>query len=199
MPDLLSGPFYFLRHGESTTNRDGTIAGSLDPPLTARGREQAQAAAEALRNSELREIISSPKRRALDTAEVVAERLRLPVRLVDDLRERHWGALEGRPIAERTSHAMLPDGGEGWESFAARVWAAVQGLSGEAPTLLVAHAGVMLVLQDRLAGVAASRSVANALPVRFEPPARPGDVWRLLELPAGADGHVQSTMRRIAR
>ena len=199
MPDLLSGPFYVRRHGESTTNRDGTIAGSLDPPLTGRGREQARAAAEALRDTDMREIISSPKRRALDTAEIVAERLCLPLRLVDGLRERHWGALEGRPIAERTSHAMVPDGGESWEAFAARVWAAVQGLSGEAPALLVAHAGVMLVLQDRLAGAAASRSVANALPMRFEPPAPPGDVWRLLALPAGVGGHVQHGMRRIAR
>ena len=182
MHALLSGSFYFLRHGESTTNRAGTIAGSLDPPLTARGRDQARTAAEALSDVPVRAIISSPKRRALDTAKIVAERLDVPVRLVEDLRERHWGALEGRPIAERASHAMTPLGGEGWDAFSTRVWAAVQGLSSDAPVLVVAHAGVMLVLQEKLAGGAASRSVANALPVRFDPPTGRDGFWRLSRL-----------------
>ena len=35
---LLKRPFYFLRHGESRSNVDDTIAGSIDVPLTERGR-----------------------------------------------------------------------------------------------------------------------------------------------------------------
>ena len=179
MPQLLSGPFYFLRHGESETNRRRVIAGSQDPALTERGREQADAAARLVSTLPIAALYASPKRRAADTARVAATALNLPVHWVDDLRERHWGELEGRPTAERKTHFMTPRGGEGWESFVDRVWSALTAIDGPAPGMIVAHAGIMLVLQHKLGIGADFKLVDNARPVRFDPPPQPDQAWRM--------------------
>ena len=65
-----------LRHAESVSNADPTAA-ALPPEhgdrLSRRGREQASAAADALRESGATRLLSSPMRRARETAEVVGE------------------------------------------------------------------------------------------------------------------------------
>ncbi len=81
-----------LRHGESefnavysATRRD---PGLVDPPLTAVGRAQARAAAEALARSGVRRLIVSPYTRALETAEIISRHLGLPVTVEALVRER---------------------------------------------------------------------------------------------------------------
>ncbi|MGZ8230321.1 MAG: histidine phosphatase family protein, partial [Burkholderiales bacterium] len=85
---VFTRPFYFLRHGETETNAAGLVAGSLDVDLTARGREQALAAAEALADEPITGVYTSPLKRARETAEPIAARLRLPLNVVEDLAER---------------------------------------------------------------------------------------------------------------
>jgi len=72
-----------LRHGQSefnvvfsATRRD---PGIRDPKLTEEGRQQARAAAVTLRDAGLDALIASPYTRALETAEIVAEALDLPI------------------------------------------------------------------------------------------------------------------------
>jgi broad specificity phosphatase PhoE len=60
---------YLIRHGEPA----GTWIDSHDPGLTERGREQAKAAADRLRLLTPKRIVSSPLRRALETARPLAE------------------------------------------------------------------------------------------------------------------------------
>ena len=179
MPHLLSGPFYFLRHGESETNRRRVIAGSQDPSLTERGLGQAHAAARQVSALPIAAVYASPKRRAADTARIAAAALGLPVRIIDNLRERHWGELEGRPTTERKTHFMTPRGGEGWEAFGDRVWSALSAIDGPAPGLIVAHAGIMLVLQHKLEIGVDFKLIDNARPVRFDPPPQPQEAWRM--------------------
>jgi broad specificity phosphatase PhoE len=94
---LLAQPFYFLRHGQIESNVRGTIAGSLNIRLTARGHAEARAAAVALERRDITAIYSSPLRRARDTAETIAAALKLPVLLMPKLAERNWGVLQGQP------------------------------------------------------------------------------------------------------
>lgn len=178
-------PFLFLRHGESTANRDGVIAGSTDVALTALGEAQAREAAIALAGAGIRRIVASPLRRALRTAEAVAEVLGLPVETDAGLVERDWGAWEGRPVAERSSYLMVPEGGESWEAFRDRAWAACEPilaepapLAGPAALLIVAHAGIMRVLRAQLGLDFAGKGVANGLPMLFTPPETAGLPWR---------------------
>ncbi|OWJ66138.1 histidine phosphatase family protein [Inquilinus limosus] len=180
-------PFLFLRHGQSTANRDGVIAGSTDAALTELGEAQAREAAAALAGSGIRRIVASPLSRALRTAEAVADALGLPVETDAGLVERDWGVLEGQPLAARDGYFTNPEGGESWEAFRDRAWAACQPiiaagpapLARPSPVLIVAHAGIMRVLRDRLGLDFEAKGVANALPMRFTPPDSAGLPWTL--------------------
>lgn len=87
-----------VRHGQTDWNRSGRIQGSSDVPLNATGREQALAAGARLRGEHWDAIASSPLSRARETAELIATQLTLPdlpVELIDELVERHYGFAEG--------------------------------------------------------------------------------------------------------
>ena len=88
------------RHGETDWNREGRIQGVADVPLSAAGREQADELAAALGARPIGAVYSSDLRRAVETAEPLAERLGVQVRRTPALRERDFGANEGRIAAE---------------------------------------------------------------------------------------------------
>jgi probable phosphoglycerate mutase len=172
---LFTRPFYFVRHGETGMNAAGLITGSLDVDLTPRGREQALAAAEALAPKPITGVYSSPLRRARETAEPIAARLRLPLNIVNELAERSWGALEGRPRGQRV-RGETPPGGESFAAFTSRVLGALAGIDDPVP-VIVAHSGVFRVLCATLNIVDVAMPVTNGLPQLVVPLA--GGGWRL--------------------
>ena len=178
-PELPARPFYFLRHGETESNVNRTVAGWLDVALTPLGLAQAKAAAAALAGRGITSIHASALTRARDTADRVALVLRLPVDVVPELGERRWGVLEGKPRVLRVP-GVTPPGAETPEQFEARVRtglarvARVPGLP-----LVVAHSGVFRVLCRLLGLPARENQVANALPVLFVPPDAASGVWRM--------------------
>ena len=175
-------PFYYLRHGESTYNKAGLIAGSVDPDLTDLGRSQAEEAAEVLADHDVRTIHASAARRAHDTAKPVARRLGLPVHTHPALWERNWGVLEGAPMSRLPDRRETAEGGESLAAFNLRVMQTLSDLAGPAPVLVVAHSGTLRVLRMILGDGDVPPSIGNALPIRVDPPAAPGARWRLTEL-----------------
>jgi broad specificity phosphatase PhoE len=108
------------RHGETDWNRDNRFQGHADPPLNRTGRAQAVDLSVALMAEELAAVYSSPLRRALETAEVVAASHGLEPVPVDDLREvdvGSWSGLTRAEIEERfpAQFARWLDYGQGWE------------------------------------------------------------------------------------
>jgi 2,3-bisphosphoglycerate-dependent phosphoglycerate mutase len=88
---------YFVRHGESEANVRRVISNrDWIHPLTDTGRRQAQALARRLLPVGAGKIYSSPIRRAVETADILAQNLQLPVEIVDALREYDCGLLEGK-------------------------------------------------------------------------------------------------------
>lgn len=85
---------FLLRHGESEFNvhfsKTRVDPGIEDPALTETGRAQAAAAAVHLQEQEIRRVVASPYRRALQTAEIVADHLGLPIEVEPLVRERCW-------------------------------------------------------------------------------------------------------------
>jgi 2,3-bisphosphoglycerate-dependent phosphoglycerate mutase len=104
---------HLIRHGETDWNREGRIQGLSDPPLSARGREQAQALAEALGARPIDALWSSDLRRALETAEPLAARLGLELRVSAALRERDFGVNEGR-VADEVAAELGTLAGTAW-------------------------------------------------------------------------------------
>jgi glucosyl-3-phosphoglycerate phosphatase len=82
-----------IRHGQSEFNvhfsRTGIDPGIVDPQLTEAGRAQVRAAADAIQRSErpIARLLSSPYTRALQTAEIVAGVLKVPVDIEPLVRE----------------------------------------------------------------------------------------------------------------
>jgi 2,3-bisphosphoglycerate-dependent phosphoglycerate mutase len=175
---VLRQPFYFVRHGETQSNADKTIAGWLDVPLSARGRAQANAAAAALPGRGITAIYVSALRRARETAECIASVLALPVNVIHELNERSWGELEGKPRALRVP-GVTPAGGETPDVFRQRVLSGLGKIAGDGLPLIVAHSGVFRVLCAVLQVAEPGGQVANAQPVHFLPPSRAGEAWRL--------------------
>lgn len=131
-----SGMTLLIRHAESAWNEHFGASridvGWPDPPLTARGIEQAQTAAERLRAEDIRRVITSPYRRTLQTASIIAGALGLPITLDPSVRERcafscDQGTAPGElarlwPELDFTGLDELWWGGviESWTSLAAR-------------------------------------------------------------------------------
>lgn len=82
-----------IRHGQSEFNahqeRTGRDPGIHDPKLTDLGRRQVAEAAEALKRHAhpLRRVLASPYTRALETAEIVAGVLGLPIEIEHSVHE----------------------------------------------------------------------------------------------------------------
>ncbi|MEV8058806.1 bifunctional RNase H/acid phosphatase [Streptomyces antimycoticus] len=107
--------FVLLRHGETPLTPEKRFSGSggTDPGLSDVGRHQAERVAAALAaRGTIQAIVTSPLRRCRETAEAVARRLGLDVRVEEGLRETDFGAWEGLTFAEvKERH---PDDLEAW-------------------------------------------------------------------------------------
>lgn len=90
--------FIFVRHGQSKANANTEIADSHSP-LTENGIEQARRTGKEVKDLGISLILCSPFLRAQQTAETIAGEIGLDItqiKIVDDLRERGLGVLEGR-------------------------------------------------------------------------------------------------------
>lgn len=94
---------YIIRHGQTDWNLAGKIQGQTDIPLNATGIEQAQKVAQFLKkkNISLAALHSSDLQRAHQTAREIALQFALDVILTADLREGHFGKIEGLTKQER--------------------------------------------------------------------------------------------------
>ena len=183
-----------LRHGE--TERAGECAGQrCDPGLSERGREQVAAAFGRL-NLRPDKIVTSPARRARQTAALWD-----PQPLTDErLAERDFGAWEGRAWAElwptvpetvssdpAAYAAYTPAGAETLAQVAARAWQAALDVTAEAgrTVLAVTHAGPLRLVVATALGLPGPASFALAAERgRAAILVRSGDAWTLERLGA---------------
>jgi broad specificity phosphatase PhoE len=102
----------FLRHGESTGNVENRLQGLSDFPLSETGRAQARTLGERWQAEGLAfdTAITSPLSRARETAEIVAEALKIPTLEIEPLWvERDMGKRSGLTMDE--IHAQFQEPG----------------------------------------------------------------------------------------
>jgi broad specificity phosphatase PhoE len=81
-----------VRHGETEPNRAGVLLGRADPPLTTAGQSQATALARCFEaGPRPQAVVTSPLRRAVDTAAAIAESWDLDVEIDERLVEMDYG------------------------------------------------------------------------------------------------------------
>ncbi len=150
-----------VRHAQSVWNAAGRWQGHADPPLSTEGAVQARTVAE--RNSggslaDVRSIVSSDLKRARQTAEIIAETLKVGSVTCDEgWRERdvgEWQGLTSEEIERDYPGALAtnnyPPAWESHESLTARVLQAAARLGDSVPdgvVLVVSHAGVIYALE----------------------------------------------------
>jgi broad specificity phosphatase PhoE len=83
-----------LRHGETRADQAGRFEGHSDSPLTNEGEQQVRRIAEALRDEHYDIIHSSPLKRALDSAKLLSQQLKVDVRIVPELQALCYGDWE---------------------------------------------------------------------------------------------------------
>ena len=146
---------WIVRHGETTWARLGRHTSRTDVPLTSRGRADARRIAAVVSGHAFALVLSSPKRRALETARLAG--FGDQVELSDDLLEWDYGADEGLTTpairADRPGWTIWRDGprdGETARHVAARVdrvIARVRAAPGD--VLVFAHGHVLRALTAR--------------------------------------------------
>jgi probable phosphoglycerate mutase len=150
---------WLIRHADAYRGLESLAAGTIDPPLSDGGREQAARLAARLANVPIHAVWSSDLRRAEETAEAVAREHRLAVRIDARLREvrTYWD--EGRE-PERVEPGGYPFP-EPEAEVVARMRAAladvVAGLAGvDAPVpraAVVTHNGAIAITLGSLLGL----------------------------------------------
>jgi broad specificity phosphatase PhoE len=87
---------FLVRHAESTWNPVKRLQGVQDPPLSARGRQQAELLGQRFKSIHLDALYSSNLTRAFQTADAVARAITLSVVKEAGLQELSFGEWEGR-------------------------------------------------------------------------------------------------------
>ena len=153
---------YLVRHGESEANVAGVLQGQTHGALTATGRDAAGRLGRALASLLVTErptaIFTSDLRRAVETAEIIADALGATLQLLPAAREWTVGVLDGLPataLLEAIKRSGLPaaefvpSGGESLSQLQARAVQTLADLAHEVAegsrfadrerTLLVSH------------------------------------------------------------
>src|SRR5262245_33916512 len=96
-----------IRPGETDWNRQGRWQGWVASPLNAHGRLQVQRLGNFVRNIGMSALYSSDLKRAVQTAQILADRLGFASALDERLRERNIGDWQGLTLTEM--QAWYPD------------------------------------------------------------------------------------------
>ncbi len=92
--------FILVRHGLTDWNESGRLLGRIAIGLNERGRRQARALADALREVQVRAVFSSPQQRTQETAQAIASAQGVEVQTEPGLDEVWLGRWQGKTFGE---------------------------------------------------------------------------------------------------
>jgi broad specificity phosphatase PhoE len=148
---------WLIRHGETEWSLSGAHTSRTDLPLTAEGERRAKELRPVLAGKKFTLVLSSPMRRARDTACLAG----LDPELSDDLREWNYGEYEGRTTAQIQTTAPgwsiwtgVEPGGETADQVAARADRMIlRAISANGQVAVFGHGHMLRVLAARWLGL----------------------------------------------
>ena len=140
----------FVRHGQTDANvvmaNGGELAGEDNAPLNDTGKSQVKETAQNLKSETFDVILTSPYKRAVETAEIINKEFRLPVVVLDELRERDGGGIDEKTWHEAFNFdSQVPFNGESATEFFERVYGVIEKIKQDyagKKVLVVSHGGV---------------------------------------------------------
>lgn len=151
---------WLIRHGETEWSLSGQHTSRTDLPLLPEGEHRARALREPLAGKKFALVLSSPMRRALETASLAG----FAPQVSDDLREWQYGDYEGLTTAQIhqtdpawTIWTSTPPGGETAEQVAARADRLIaRAAAAEGDVAFFGHGHMLRVLAARWLGLEAA-------------------------------------------
>jgi len=192
---------YLVRHGRTALNAAGALRGHLDPELDAVGVHQVSVLGDVLGRQSHKLVVSSPLRRATETANAVARWAGVEVEKDDRFVDRDYGEWAGHRPDELIARYGSVDAASGVEPATAVLERALSGLAdvadrvGEASGVIVSHDVVNRLL---LHSIDPSLGEIGQIPqdtACFNVLERTHGHWRVLSVnnaPAGHDSPPES-------
>lgn len=156
---------YVIRHGRTSFNMKHLFRGEADVPLAPEGIKDAEEIGEQLKDVQPAFIVSSDKKRALKTAQILSKGDNVPIHPTELLRAWNLGHLSGQPknkenLAIVANYVKNPDevvpDGESLNAFRNRILPVLAECFEEAtrrgPSFVVAHSSVVHELGHQLYG-----------------------------------------------
>lgn len=182
----------FIRHAQTDYNFQRRLQGSLPVPLNAAGRAQAQSLAAYLMDFGIDAIYTSPMSRALQTAQILAERLgKIPIQDAR-LGETAFGCLEGKTVAEAAAQypqaqrfwrsgylAYRVPGGESRQDVQRRMraaWDEILRADAASTVAVIGHGSAIAILLGSLFAKLPETSLRNTSITTLQ---RCGDIWEI--------------------
>lgn len=111
---------YVIRHGETDWNKNQRFQGQTDIKLNDLGREQAIKLRPLVQQLQIESVYASPLSRALETAELATQDLKISIQKDDRLRETNIGDAEGL-TADEILQRFGQDSLTKWRSYEERL------------------------------------------------------------------------------
>lgn len=158
---------YMIRHGQSLANLECKLQGQkYDTDLTSQGQSQAASAALKLVNKNIEIIYTSPLKRAIQTAEIISQKLKTPLGVDKSLIETDhgdWCYLTDDEIKLRwpemyqlwqtnPSQVIFPNGEDFANQTAKRIIDWWQALDKNKNTVIVSHENIMQIIITHILG-----------------------------------------------
>jgi len=97
--------FYLARHGQTQWNVEQRIQGQLDSDLTEQGKQQALQLGLQCQSMNIKHIFTSPLGRAVETANICGQMLKIIPQEVRGFEERHFGIWQGELVNDIKNEA----------------------------------------------------------------------------------------------
>lgn len=182
----------FIRHGQTDFNLEHRLQGALPVPLNDCGRSQSRALAKYLKSDSIDAIYTSPRSRALETAQIIGAVLGHAACEDERLAEIAFGDFEGHTFAE--VETLFPTAYRKWESgyrpyrvpggesrldVQRRMQAAWDDITGAArfeTVAIVGHSSAMMILFASMFARLPDKAMKNTSITTME---RCEDIWRI--------------------
>lgn len=121
-----------IRHGETDKNVGNITHHTGDlTKLNDTGIKQIKKTANSLIKYNPKSVYSSPEKRTIQSAEIIAKSLKVKINILNEFKERNWGDWEGKPWEEikkvldpmtlEERFKFVPPGGESWQQMEERI------------------------------------------------------------------------------
>ncbi|MDD4931186.1 MAG: class I tRNA ligase family protein [Candidatus Colwellbacteria bacterium] len=162
-----SGNKYFImRHGESDSNVlniFSSLPEKTEINITKKGIREAEKAAKELKQSKIDVIYTSPLRRTMETAQILADKLKVEIIVDERLAEYSVGEWNGKPVEQFEEYMgphinkfeKTPEGGENLRSVRARMISFMTDIDSSVKDkniLIISHGDPLWVMEGAIKG-----------------------------------------------